>query len=406
MGDGPLSAFKAVYQQSQESGLAVYLVGGPVRDALLGFPLMDLDFSVEGDAVGLARHIAKRTDGELTVHPRFETASVTWSQVRVDLVTARSETYPGPGQLPVITPGTIGDDLARRDFTINAMALPLSRKGPGILDPFGGLTDLAEGIIRALHIDSFRDDPTRMLRAVRYEQRFGFGIDAKYLARMGAAVSMGHMDAVSGDRWRRELEKILEEPAPGVALARATQLGLLGGIHPAWRDYPGLPHLAGLGGDAWDRNDWLAALFNHLAPEEGDAVIDRLRLSGRDTELARGTMLLRNAEVDVLNAASRPSSLYRLLSVFDAAAVSSRAKLTRDPTVSRLLQEYSEDLRHVRPEITGEKLLDMGVPKGPSVGRILERLREARMDGLVSNEEDEVALAYEMLALDQGTGAK
>ena len=215
-------------------GTPAYLVGGPVRDALLGTPPSDLDFALVGHAPALARNVAARLgpDSRLTVHPRFGTATVALSPDdsggHIDLVTARHECYPRPGQLPQVTPGSIADDLTRRDFSINAMALPLTPGDGELLDPQGGLPDLESGIIRILHPGSFADDPTRMLRAVRYEQRFGFRIDAPTLTAMSDAIAGGGMDAVSGDRWRRELERILDESQPISSAAPGGGIGAAG----------------------------------------------------------------------------------------------------------------------------------------------------------------------------------
>ena len=230
-----------VRRLSENSEQRVYLVGGSVRDALLGAPVLDLDFSVEGDAAGLARLLAGSLGGKVTSHRRFGTATVFAGDCRVDLVTARKETYPSPGVLPLVTPGDIADDLARRDFSVNAMALPLFQRDADVFDPHGGLDDLEEGIIRSLHRLSFRDDPTRMMRAVRYEQRFGFRMDETTLGDMVSCVASGNMDAVSGDRWRHELQRILDEANPGPALARAAELGLMAGIHPALGKFDGKP---------------------------------------------------------------------------------------------------------------------------------------------------------------------
>ena len=161
------------------AGLAAYLVGGPVRDRLLGIPATDLDITVVGDAPRLAQRLADELGGKLTVHHRFGTATVDTDSVTVDLVTARRETYRYAGALPDVQPGVIEDDLARRDFTINAMAIPVTGDESDLVDLHGGTRDLAAGLVRVLHDLSFRDDPTRMLRAVRYAARFGFEIEPR-----------------------------------------------------------------------------------------------------------------------------------------------------------------------------------------------------------------------------------
>ena len=207
--------------------VAVYLVGGPVRDWLLGLPAKDLDFVVEGNAPELAREMASRMGGQAVVHGRFGTATLSRGDLRVDLATARRETYPAPGALPQVEPSSILDDLARRDFSINAMAAPMGGADKTLLDPKGGLEDLGRGSIRILHSRSFRDDPTRLFRAVRYEQRLGFAIEKATETLLVDAVESDCLDSVSGDRIRHELHWIFEEKEPVRTLIRANDLGLL-----------------------------------------------------------------------------------------------------------------------------------------------------------------------------------
>ena len=231
LGPRLLALLEGLRRLASERGQPAYLVGGPLRDAALGAPLRDLDFSVVGDAPALAASLANELGGCLTVHPRFGTATVKLADAQIDLVTARKEVYPSPGSLPEITPGSIDDDLARRDFSINAMALPIWGSG-GLLDPHDGLGDVAHRRVRTLHDGSFIDDPTRMLRAVRYEQRFGFNLEETTERNLRDALSAGAMATVSGDRWRHELDRILEEDHPAKTLSRAAELGILAAIHP------------------------------------------------------------------------------------------------------------------------------------------------------------------------------
>lgn len=396
--DGPRRALDAVRQLAAAYGTPAYLVGGPVRDALLGTPLSDLDFAVVGHAPALARNVAARLgpDSRLTVHPRFGTATVALSPAdsggHIDLVTARRECYPRPGQLPQVTPGSIADDLARRDFSINAMALPLTPGDPELLDPQGGRPDLESGIIRILHPRSFADDPTRMLRAVRYEQRFGFRIDPATLTAMSQAVARGAMDTVSGDRWRRELERILDEANPSAPLQRAAQLGLLAGIHPALgRGQPAYP-------GHYTKDECLAALFAPLSAAEAEQVIGRLRLAGPRAALARDTIALRDAAPQIRAHAGRPSALAALLVGRTPGAVAAWAGITDDPVVAAALRRYVDELQFIKPSLDGIDLLQMGAAPGPAVGEILARLREARLDGAVSGAAGERAMARALLA--------
>ena len=396
--EGRRKAFQGVVRLAGDLGVSVFLVGGSVRDAMLGTPVLDLDFSVEGDATALARHLARRTGAKATIHPRFGTATVETAQCRVDLVTARREIYSLPGQLPDITPSTILDDLHRRDFSINAMAIRVAGGDKELLDPTGGRQDLFAGVIRLLQDRSFVDDPTRMFRAVRYEQRFGFRIDDATLVLMQEAVSAGHMNAVSGDRWRHEIERILDEPIPGPMLLRASELGLLAGLHPALCNDAGLRALTRHPEGAAEPDEWLAALFWPLAADEGEAVIDRLRLSGRRAAVARDTIELGRIAPQLGSEVQRPSCLFRRLSVFDPLAVALQAKLWPDAAVGAALRKFRGELRSVQLGVTGRDLLEMGAVQGPMVGRVLAELREARLDGAVESGESEKALARALVA--------
>ncbi len=398
-------AFEVVCELVRKTGTEAYLVGGPVRDALMGAPVLDLDFSVVGDAPGLAGLLAERAGGRVTAHARFGTATVYASTIRMDLVTARRENYRQPGALPQVEPGSIGDDLARRDFTINAMALPLWPADAGVLDPQGGLDDLVAGIVRFLHPLSFVDDPTRMMRAVRYERRFGFRMERETLNGMSQAVSAGYMDAVSGDRWRNELERILEEADPVAPLMRAAGLGLLAGLHPALgkaekNGEAGLQRIKALREDKGDieRDHCWAALFGPLTVLEAEGVIQRLNVGGRRAALARDTIGLRDSERQILRSAEYSSELARMLDCRVLNAVMAWAELTSDAGVAEALSRYTRELRFVRPELSGADLMAMGAAEGPELGKILDSLRDGRLDGKLRNAEEERALARELLA--------
>jgi tRNA nucleotidyltransferase (CCA-adding enzyme) len=233
------SLLRLVADEASARGVAAYVVGGFVRDLILKRPGLDFDIVVEGDAPALARALAKKHGGKVTAHTRFHTA--TWflstnyqfTKSRstnlppfLDLITARRESYARPGSLPDVTPSTIDDDLRRRDFTINTLAVRLDGAHFGELyDPQHGAADIEDGIIRVLHDASFSDDPTRILRAVRYEQRYGFQIEAHTLGLLPASRAL--LGQLSAERARHELDLILEEPRAAAMLARLEELGLL-----------------------------------------------------------------------------------------------------------------------------------------------------------------------------------
>ena len=388
-----------------------YLVGGPVRDLLLGAPVNDLDITVVGDAIALAQRWSDAGGGRLTVHRRFGTATVVDSRgCAVDLVSARRETYPRPGALPVVRPGSIADDLARRDFTINAMAIPVADlpavaagRPAELVDPHNGRSDLDAGVIRILHPQSFRDDPTRILRAVRYAGRFSFRLADDTLARLQAALADDAMSTISGDRIRHEVARILDEPAPLPILSRAGDWGILAAIHPVL----GASHLpdaadTGAGAGAGADDDavrpspltLLAMLVWPLSPDAGAGLAARLnaptpwrRVIG---DTARLVALL--PELSAPDAA--PSAVCaRLDGVSPYALDAARRLLPRSAPATAVIGRYCAEWQSVSPLLRGTDLLRLGVPAGPAVGEALRAIRRARLDGAAQTRQDEKRLA-------------
>lgn len=402
---GPAAdAFRALRRYAQ-GGLRLYLVGGPVRDALLGRPVGDLDFAVAGDALALAAELQGELGGQWRIHARFGTASGCLGGQRIDLAGARRERYARPGALPQVSPGRLEDDLARRDFSINAMALPLAGARPRVVDYGGGRADLAAGVIRSLHPGSFADDPTRMLRAIRYEQRLGFRLDETTAAQLRQAVSEGLAGRVTGDRWRSELERIFAEERPIPPLRRAAGLGLLAALHPALNAAGGLERLAAAqsnagpdaaGPDAVSAADCLAALVCGMTPGEGEEVIRRLRLARRQAGLVRDTIELGKLESD-LAAARCPSRLARLLEPLGETALAAWVKIGDNPAAVDAIRRYLAEWRYVRPALRGGDLLALGAVPGPALGALLAQLRAARLDGRVQSADDERRLVADWL---------
>jgi tRNA nucleotidyltransferase (CCA-adding enzyme) len=416
LGGGNLSVLTALRRRASERSPAVFLVGGPVRDALLGAPVRDLDFVVEGDGPEVARQLAEDLGGRVLTHPRFGTATVALNGCRVDVVSARKEVYPQPAALPQVFPGTIEDDLARRDFAVNALALPLGETRPQVLDQHGGVGDLRRGLIRVLHPNSFVDDPTRILRAVRYEQRLGFRIEPRTLARLKDAIADGYLAALGGDRFRHELEMILREDRPGPPLTRAWDLGIMAAIHPALGSGTapaGLSAAADLNSaeDADTRADrtggtiplvYLAALTYPLSPEDAEAVIRRLNMPKPWAQVVRDTVTLRQREAELAGPSLPRSRLFALVAGSCQEAVMAVSGAAESPRVACRLAEYMNELRFVAPTLNGRDLLAMGVPDGPMVGRILRDLREAKLDRKVSTETQERRLAQDILRRSEG----
>jgi tRNA nucleotidyltransferase (CCA-adding enzyme) len=374
--------------------LPLYLVGGSVRDLLLGRSHLDVDLVVEGDVTSLAEEVAAAVGARPVIHRRFGTASLRSPDVRLDLAQARDEHYDRPGVLPSVRSAAIAQDLARRDFTVNAMALGLAEAQAGrLLDPHGGRRDLAAGRLRVLHDRGFRDDATRILRGLRYEGRLGFRFEAKtgrLLCR-----DLPYLDTISGPRLRRELLAILAEERPERILARAQALGVLSALHPALSFDRGravafatarrrpLAPLAEV---------YLCLLVAGAAPAQVRGAISRLALHGA-WERALGDALRLREEASRLAAPGlRPSQVVAILEPFSAAAVAAHVLLEPPGIVRRSLWQYLERWRYQRSLLRGRDLEALGVAPGPAMGQMLAWLRAARLDGEAQSREDEVDL--------------
>jgi tRNA nucleotidyltransferase (CCA-adding enzyme) len=339
------------------AGEAVYLVGGSVRDLLLGRPRSDLDLVVVGDAGDLARRLG---GGERPVeHQRFATAKARLEGHEIDIASARSESYARPGALPDVEPaGTIEADLRRRDFTINAMALPLSDE-PALVDPHGGRADLEAGVLRVLHPASFVDDPTRALRAARYAARFDFAPEAETRRLLDEA----DLRTVSDERRAAELARIAAEAEAPRAFA------LLGD----W----GLVRLRTRGAELAERVAKLLSTppWRDFAPRQASLLAAAVGRPGGEAELA-GTRPARPSEAAAL-AAGRTEVELALARALGA----------------EWLDRYLREWRDVALEIDGDELLAAGIPQGPAVGRGLEEALRRKLDGELSGREEELEAA-------------
>ena len=334
---------------------SVFIVGGTVRDLLVGLPATDLDLVVEGDVTALAT----RLDTDAVIHERFGTAELEVGGHRVDLVRARTETYPEPGALPQVTPAELIDDLARRDFTINAMAVGLEEPRQ-LVDPFDGFADLEEGTLRILRPGSFQEDPTRAIRAARYAARFGFALEEETAREVGA-VDLG---TVTRDRLLSEFERLCGEADAPRAL----------GLLAEWGVGNRGTEVAGLGPVG------LELLLD--APWSG--FLDPAEF-GLDWILGTN-----GTDIDpLLEFRGPPSEAVQLASDFG-----SREILLARAAGAEWLDDWAGDWRQASPVITGEDLVARGVPEGPAVGIGLDAALTAQLDrGLVDfDEQIEVAL--------------
>ncbi len=424
-----LTLLKLVASQAEAHNDALYIVGGFVRDLVLGAPSVDFDLVVEVDAIGLAQSLVETYGGRVSSHRRFGTAKW-WLDfghpdlkrefddrslnsddlpLSLDFVTARTEFYTHPTALPSVERGNIKLDLHRRDFTINTLALRLDGRYYGqLLDHWGGGRDLQDGFIRVLHSLSFVDDPTRMLRAVRLEQRLGFDIESRTLELLEQALPL--LDRVSGERIRSELALIYKETQLPEIMARLQQLGLLNAIHPAlhWDEWLE-SHFIGVAEfdpphdwrlRASPSTEWIfnALLCFHLAHEEAQAVCERLHLPA----MMRTAILQANSldkELPSQMESITPSKLVsRLDGCREEAIVIAWVAFSDQPAVREMLDRYLSEWRYVVPTVDGDTLRALNLPPGPTYRHILGTLKSAWLDGVITTVEEEQALLQKLIA--------
>jgi tRNA nucleotidyltransferase (CCA-adding enzyme) len=424
----------AISAAAAELDMPLYFVGGLVRDMLLGYAPTDLDMVVEGDGITLVQKLQAQFGGEVHTHRRFGTgkwfvSAEIWQQVQalyapeaaawtavshlplpasIDFITARTEFYKEPSALPQVERGSIKLDLHRRDFTINTLAVRLDGAHLGeLLDFYGGRKDLQQGVVRVLHSLSFIDDPTRILRAVRYEQRLRFAIEPRTAELLADGLPM--LDRVTGDRIRHELELAFREQTPTAVMARLWQLGVMAHIHPALRWEAAMAEAFNRVPRVLADPAWRAALPDEtpaflyfalwilpLEPAEQTVVMSRLRVrkATRDDVAAAARLL------DVLAGlpaeARRSEVAFALRPFLPRVLLTARLALT-DLTAINLLEWYFREGQWVETAVSGDDLRQMGLKPGPQFGVILDRLLAARLDGEVTNEAEERALLAQIL---------
>ena len=373
-----------------------YLVGGAVRDLLRGGTPLDLDVAVEGDGGEAGRTIAERLDGSVEGYDRFGTATVTAPGLRVDVAGTRRETYAAPGMLPEVEHAALDEDLRRRDFTVNAMALGLSPGAIGELhDPLGGQGDLEERVIRILHDRSFVDDPTRLLRALRYEARLDAAMDERTEELALEAIAGGALGTVSGTRVRVELVYLLEEQEMPVAVERLCRLGMDRALYPCLMCLPDRAASAALAAAETGADRALAVLASLIMPD-ADALhpwLDSLGFTRPERERVARAALRGSQLAHGLRADMAASEIHAQLhgEPLEALAVALAWGAPGEPVL-----RYVGELRGVRLEVTGADLLAAGVPESPALGRALDETLRRKLDGEVSGRDEELRVAVEL----------
>jgi tRNA nucleotidyltransferase (CCA-adding enzyme) len=393
-----------IADQAASLGMPCYIVGGFVRDLLLDRRVNDLDIIVEGDAIELGTALVKKHGGKLTLHTKFRTAiwhlplTINLQPSTLDLITARNETYKQAGALPTIKPSTIDDDLRRRDFTISAMAIRLDGGHFGeLLDPLNGQGDLKKGIIRALHSRSFIDDPTRIFRAVRYEQRYSFNLHSSSFILINPE-SLSILKTLSGERIRHEFDLIFEEENSARMMARLHELGIFDVFNLS------LPKF----------NDQYSGFLNSVPPADFGISVNKISLNyllwfmdspvevikyhskrlDFTSELTETSLALVRLKKELASLAdAKPSKWTISLEKVPLIAVYALWLVSNEPA----LKEFLINWRHIKATITGADLKARGIPTGPRYKNILSQLRTAWLDGDVKNDKEEEELLNTLL---------
>jgi tRNA nucleotidyltransferase (CCA-adding enzyme) len=412
-------------QALSEDFAGVYLVGGFVRDLLLEQPNADVDIAVEGDGIQFGTRLAAQLGGRVRAHRKFKTAVVllppsvlgeapSWLRAtdepfHVDVATTRTEFYDYPAALPRVEHASIRQDLFRRDFTINAMAISLRGRDFGtVIDFFGGFRDLREGVIRVLHNLSFIEDPTRIFRAVRYENRYGFRMDEQTKNFAKSCVDMHLVGDLSSVRLRDELTALLSEAHVEWTLGRLFELGVAREVHPKLATGPRTIALVTRMDELVEELDiqdevvpWrlrLAAVTRNMEHEELYLWLEQLKIKRSDSSVIRAGVIIAPLLASTLSRDNMSDwEIFRSLRSDPLEAlVLALAGMDEGPAAERL-RRFITDIRHRTLSVSGADLLSMGVKKGPAVGRLLERLRELRVNEQVKGREAELAAARDLV---------
>lgn len=415
---------RAVVAEAEKQNDSIYVVGGFVRDLLLGRPNLDLDLVVEGDAIALGRLLVKRLGGLLLPHKAFGTA--VWSLAEdeskilaklrlakakktqlpafVDLISARRESYAHSGALPNVQFANIHDDQYRRDFAINTLALRLDGPHAGqLLDPWRGLEDLRHSVLRTLHSQSFADDPTRILRILRLAGRLKFKIEAETLGHLKASVPL--LELISGDRIRNELALVFAEDEYVAILQSMQRLGVLRAIQRSLHFDKKMAVLQSETANPipkeWDLDTvsisdlgfvlWMLHLYSSAV----SAIAERLRFSAGLRTAALSAASLRSVSAKL--AALSPSKLVARLENEPFLSVYALYLLNKKNKLGKRLQRYAKEWRHVQPGVDGKSLRKLGLKPGPAYSQVLSQLRAAWLDGKIKNKTQEQTLLKKLL---------
>jgi len=398
---------KSIGEIGHQMSYNAFIVGGFVRDLILGRSNLDVDIVIEGDGINFASRFAEVKKGTVKCHKRFGTAVITLPDgFKIDVATARTEIYAHPGALPSVQFGSINDDLKRRDFTINAMAISLNNDKCGeLVDVFNGLSDLQEHIVKIIHDLSFKDDPTRIFRAIRFEQRYGFNMDKHTEELLKIAVKDDFLNTITRQRLRNEILLILNEDNSSRPLNRMEQFDLIRYIHPKislsnrmlnliykigeMRSFPTLPFLK-----ANEKLDYvlikIMVLLNELSKADAHDVSERLALSKKYSEAIKSAIVkLPDALRTISKETVTPSKIYEALKGLPLETLIFGIFKSDEITIYKIML-YLTVLRDTKPIITGKDLKELGYSEGPIYNEILSMVFYAQLDEKIGSKQEAI----------------
>lgn len=390
---------KAVSRVADQFHVQAYLVGGPVRDVLLGVDTSDIDVSVVGATPEFAYAVAGELGGEVTSQSQFGTYKLVLGDETLDIATARSESYAHPGVLPTVTFSSIDDDLGRRDFTINSMAFSISEGSWGeLLDPFRGSEDLSRKVVKVLHGLSFVDDPTRILRAIRYVVRLGFEFEADTKALLIKGVP--YLDRLSGDRVRHEFERVFMEQKASAMLEMAQSLGVLSAIYSSLEvDEAAIAVMESFQQAGHDERPLLilSAMAYSIPGGRQVGLVARFNMDNQWASVVTDTCAVKDMLKDLSEPGLSRSRVYHLLKPYSGYAIKTVLAFNPDSVEGQRLALYLNELQKVEPILNGNDLMALGIPEGPRIGNLLTALLDARLDGLQGTREGEEAFIRNLI---------
>jgi len=404
-----LGIIKMIGIEADKRNQRAYIVGGIVRDVFLRRDTGDIDIVTEKNAIVLAKSFARRKKAKIVSHTRFGTATVKiHSNMWVDFALTRKEKYSSPGALPVVSPGTLKEDLVRRDFTINTLALNINRDHFGhLIDVFSGKEDIKKGRVRVLHDKSFIDDPTRILRAVRFEQRFNFKIEPKTLRLLKNALKKNAPSSVKSERYFAEFKKILCEDAPEKSLVRLNKLGVLKFLGCRSRLNTRLLKDVAKGIKALKKkkygqlDEWWVIYFMVLMSGESLSGTERILCKFNLKKNDRKKILqLQEVDVNVRKLSKKnlsASEVFQILDSLDSQSILFLWLKTKKSIIRRRIDKFFLKSRYVQLSINGNDIKNMGNLTGQQVGKVLRVLLYKEIDGLLKNKRDELKAAKKLL---------